>query len=725
MLRRARIRTLAAILLLLIGNSICHEEGDFSYLAYSYPNGNITLYACSMQECLKCTQIQQKSDPSCRTLYHAGLSCTTTYHQSNESFALPTGSTVTQLSANASLPPPPLYQECKNLDEGFRFFTFTIVDLLLFIASSSVIYWRRRLNFISTISEIKKQWGHHSEFGTVPGRVKLVIKSVHGTQHSHIGLRAGILGSAPGTSTSTEFKSRTNPQSSTSLPQIIESPVISTNPNSPLSIVTTPIAAAARVTGSSHPPESIVSVRTVPDSDTTTSNINSNPPTEPSHPTTELASSVSSPSLSRRVNSMGPASPLSDAATLSTAPSGGGTFDSLKRDGTLDALKKDGTGDTLKRDGLTRKSTESKSGTHAQPNGKEKTSDKLESSMMAEAAKLNSMAIRFQKFKAVLELPNIDLDQLRKLSWKGVPDEIRPMVWQLLMGYLPCNSDRRDATLARKRSEYAEYVEQSFAKGKDGLDQALYHQIHIDIQRTNSGVPLYQDERIREALERILYCWAIRHPASGYVQGINDLVTPFFQVFLAGDLSITAADVETCDVEKIPLQTIQNVEADSFWCLTKLLDGIQDNYTFAQPGIQRQITKLKELINRIDGPLALHLQLQGVEFIQFAFRWMNCLLMRELSIKNIIRMWDTYQAEGADGFSDFHLYVCASFLGMWSEQLRKMEFQDIMMFLQALPTSNWEEKDIELLLSQGFYWKSLFHDSPSHLQNTNTASPST
>jgi len=36
-----------------------------------------------------------------------------------------------------------------------------------------------------------------------------------------------------------------------------------------------------------------------------------------------------------------------------------------------------------------------------------------------------------------------------------------------------------------------------------------------------------------QLFERILYIWAIRHPASGYVQGINDLVTPFFVVFLS------------------------------------------------------------------------------------------------------------------------------------------------------------------------------------------------
>lgn len=41
-------------------------------------------------------------------------------------------------------------------------------------------------------------------------------------------------------------------------------------------------------------------------------------------------------------------------------------------------------------------------------------------------------------------------------------------------------------------------------------------------------------------------------------------------------------------------------------------------------------------------PLHAHLQEQGVEYMQFAFRWMNCLLMREMSVRNIVRMWDTY-----------------------------------------------------------------------------------
>ena len=46
-----------------------------------------------------------------------------------------------------------------------------------------------------------------------------------------------------------------------------------------------------------------------------------------------------------------------------------------------------------------------------------------------------------------------------------------------------------------------------------------------------------------------------------------------------------------------------------------------------------------------------------------------------------------------------------------------MDFQEIMMFLQALPTRDWTEKDIELLLSEAFIWQSLFGGSSAHLKS--------
>ncbi|KAI7849226.1 rab-GTPase-TBC domain-containing protein [Circinella umbellata] len=299
--------------------------------------------------------------------------------------------------------------------------------------------------------------------------------------------------------------------------------------------------------------------------------------------------------------------------------------------------------------------------------------------------------IKTKKFKDILSQPNVDL-----------------------AGYLPCNSARRVTALAQKRKEYSDSVAASYSRGTAGLDQALWHQIHIDIPRTNPGVPLYQYEATQLCLERILYQWAIRHPASGYVQGINDLVTPIFEVFLSAYID---DNPEEYDVSQLDPTVLSVIEADSFWCLSKLLDGIQDNYTFAQPGIQRQVATLKDLVSRIDARLANHLQQEGIQFIQFAFRWMNCLLMREMPLRSTVRMWDTYLAEGSsEGFSEFHVYVCAAFLVKWSDQLQAQDFQGIMIFLQQLPTQGWNEKDVELLLSEAYMWKTLFHNAPSHLK---------
>ncbi|KAI1812355.1 GTPase activating protein [Poronia punctata] len=345
---------------------------------------------------------------------------------------------------------------------------------------------------------------------------------------------------------------------------------------------------------------------------------------------------------------------------------------------------------------------------------------------------INSRVSKINKFKKILQATTIPLTDLRSLAWSGIPEEVRAMTWQLLLSYLPTSSERRVGTLERKRKEYLDGVRQAFERGgggqnpsgrSRGLDEAIWHQISIDVPRTNPHIELYSYEATQRSLERILYLWAIRHPASGYVQGINDLVTPFWQVFLGS--YITDNDIESgMDPGQLPKAVLDAVEADSYWCLTKLLDGIQDHYIVAQPGIQRQVAALRDLTARIDEGLAKHLERENVEFIQFSFRWMNCLLMREISVRNTIRMWDTYLAE-EQGFSEFHLYVCAAFLVKWSSKLVKMDFQEIMMFLQALPTRDWTEKDIELLLSEAFIWQSLFKNSAAHLRGAPSRAPAT
>ncbi|XP_058860701.1 TBC1 domain family member 22B isoform X4 [Acipenser ruthenus] len=318
---------------------------------------------------------------------------------------------------------------------------------------------------------------------------------------------------------------------------------------------------------------------------------------------------------------------------------------------------------------------------------------------------------RLEKFRQLLASQNTDLEELRRCSWSGIPREFRPITWRLLSGYLPANMERREIVLKRKRDEYFGFIEQYYDSRNEEHHQDTYRQIHIDIPRTNPLIPLFQQAPVQEVFERILFIWAIRHPASGYVQGINDLVTPFFVVFLS---EFVEEDVENFDVTILPQHVQRNIEADSFWCMSKLLDGIQDNYTFAQPGIQTKVKALEELVSRIDEHVHNHFQKYEVEYLQFAFRWMNNLLMRELPLRCTIRLWDTYQAE-AEGFSHFHLYICAAFLIKWRKEiLEAVDFQGLLLLLQNLPTIHWGNEEVGLLLAEAYRLKYMFADAPSH-----------
>lgn len=270
-----------------------------------------------------------------------------------------------------------------------------------------------------------------------------------------------------------------------------------------------------------------------------------------------------------------------------------------------------------------------------------------------------------------------------------------------MLGYQPTNKTRREQAIIRKRKEYCDSIPIYFdvsEADRTTEERELLRQILVDLPRTSPNLPFFQQEPIQRMMERILYIWSIRHPASGYVQGMNDLLTPLLQIAMQPFVP----DVLRCDVLALDTTLLSNVEADAYWSLTKLLDNIQDHYTFSQPGLQRMVLRLEDLMRRHSPKLDAHFVEEGIQYMQFAFRWMNCLLLRELPLRSILRLWDTYLAEERAGFENFHVYVCAVFLKMYEDKLLEMPFQEILMFLQELPTTEWGEEEIDPVLSQAF-----------------------
>jgi hypothetical protein len=382
------------------------------------------------------------------------------------------------------------------------------------------------------------------------------------------------------------------------------------------------------------------------------------------------------------------------------------------------------------------------------------------------------------RLERILAAPAPDLDALRNVCWNGIPNEHRPRVWRILCGL------GKEESLARKRTEYAQQLVPTYyhddASKRSADEEQMWHQIAIDVPRTcPSEKAIFSHPRVALAVQRILYIWALKHPATGYVQGINDLITPFLSVFLrehAAQISLlqlqqqqqqqqqasscangitygttgssssnnsssgasssgSSSNLNSNGIssssygsssnlwEKVDPGLIDKeetwlmIEADTYWCFTKFADPLAEHYTFAQPGIQKMVFKLEELTRRLDSKLYNHLISAQVQFLQFGFRWCNCLLLRELPLGLSIRLFDTYLSEGAQ-FVALHVYVCAALLLRFGPQCMALDFTECVMFLQNLPTQQWTSADIDVLLSQAYVWKCMFEGSQAHLQGS-------
>ncbi|CRG95191.1 TBC domain protein, putative [Plasmodium gallinaceum] len=324
---------------------------------------------------------------------------------------------------------------------------------------------------------------------------------------------------------------------------------------------------------------------------------------------------------------------------------------------------------------------------------------------------------RMKKLCSILNSPIIDINELKNILWSGIPDEmpfnVREKCWKLALGYLPLNTEDTDKVLKKKRDEYENLKKQYYNKNKLSEEELkILRQIKVDIPRTKSCYNIFINKKIQQISEHVLFIYSVRHPACGYVQGINDLITPFLIVFLRP--LVTKKEISSDDIDKVTDDELKNVESDLYFCLSKLLEQIQDNYTFGQPGIQRAIIKVKEIVKRIDISLFNHIYNNNIDFIQFSFRWVNCLLLREFPINISVRLLDTYISDICDIFTDFHPYICAVFLVHWSKHLKEMDFQQMLLFMQRFPTQNWKIQDIESILSEAFVLKNAFQSSPKH-----------
>ncbi|KAJ7947471.1 Ypt/Rab-GAP domain of gyp1p superfamily protein, putative isoform 1 [Quillaja saponaria] len=166
---------------------------------------------------------------------------------------------------------------------------------------------------------------------------------------------------------------------------------------------------------------------------------------------------------------------------------------------------------------------------------------------------------------------------------------------------------------------------QGRATNEDRVSEWLWtlHRIVVDVVRTDSHLEFYEDTRNLARMSDILAIYAWIDPATGYCQGMSDLLSPFVVLF--------------------------EDNADAFWCFEMLLRRMRENFQMEGPtGVMKQLQELWHILELTDREMFAHLSHIGAESLHFAFRMLLVLFRRELSFSEALSMWEMMWAADFD-----------------------------------------------------------------------------
>ncbi|OHT06142.1 TBC domain containing protein [Tritrichomonas foetus] len=297
----------------------------------------------------------------------------------------------------------------------------------------------------------------------------------------------------------------------------------------------------------------------------------------------------------------------------------------------------------------------------------------------------------------------VDLSKLREITWVGIPDQYRSRSWRLLLDYEPTNSDQAQNMLNHKRLDYLDCRNRLLNQENlwTNAEHSTFRQISLDIPRT--PVVLLRNERVSTLFKNVLFVWAVRHPASGYVQGMNDVLLPFFICFIFPHFhELSFADLYSkTNVDEIDDKSLDEIEADCFWCFSKLMDGIQDVYTKGQPGMYKMINNLEKVLQVASPEIYEWIEKEEISYINFTVRWFNCLIVREFNFKQLFRIWDMFVCDPAK-ISSKIVYVCASMVNVMAKNLINLPRHEFISKIQSTKPEFWTDDKIEMILAQSF-----------------------
>jgi len=198
------------------------------------------------------------------------------------------------------------------------------------------------------------------------------------------------------------------------------------------------------------------------------------------------------------------------------------------------------------------------------------------------------------------------------------------------------------------------------------------HNIDKDVVRTDRTLPYYMGENNSnlKKLEDILVTYIFFNFDLGYVQGMNELLSPILY--------------------------IMNHESDSYWCFKGVMDKMERNFHKDQNGMHTQLVHMAKLVKCMDPGLYDYFEEHESLNMFFCFRWILIHFKREFSFSTIQRLWEVLWANHLT--PNFHLFIALAILLKKRSDIisKQMRFDDILKFINEMSGNlNLEEILVE------------------------------
>ena len=316
---------------------------------------------------------------------------------------------------------------------------------------------------------------------------------------------------------------------------------------------------------------------------------------------------------------------------------------------------------------------------------------------------------------SILNSENIDIFNLKKIVFNGLPDDIsciRSLIWKILLNSLSLNINEWNDNLNNNRKKYNEYKNKLneqmkiFNKCKNNNDHPLninnnskwkkyfddlelLNQIKKDINRTKTHLNFFSkqcklnknnnNESNSDVMLRILFIYGKKHPEVKYVQGMNEILAPIFYCYSSDNNPYF----------------LDYLEEDSFNSFENLMEKIKINfikkYDNQEHGISNKLKNLQNLLKLIDYDIYNELEKFNIKMEYFAFKWVTLFFTQDFDMPGILRLWDSLLSD--DDLYDFLNMLMLGILRINKKNILNNDFPGIMTNLQ-----NIEEIEVEELI---------------------------